>query len=118
MCHGVPGTWKNLSFCSTTPCSYPGETKWSISKGNFISIGAAVISNRNERAPDGLVADAHLSDGFMRLNIEQRLLSCSPSMVLTNQFKLCTGLSTVEAENVDEVVIVDADMIIRKQIVP
>ncbi|XP_048421501.1 uncharacterized protein LOC103959800 isoform X2 [Pyrus x bretschneideri] len=38
--------------------------------------------------------------------------------VLTNQFKLCTGLSTVEAENVDEVVIVDADMIIRKQIVP
>jgi ceramide kinase len=43
------------------------DLKWSRSKGRFLSIGAAVISCRNERAPDGLVADAHLSDGFLHL---------------------------------------------------
>lgn len=43
------------------------DLKWSSSKGRFLSIGAAVISCRNERAPDGLVADAHLSDGFLHL---------------------------------------------------
>ncbi|CAK9135127.1 unnamed protein product [Ilex paraguariensis] len=43
------------------------ETQWLRSKGRFLSIGAAVISCRNERAPDGLVADAHLSDGFLHL---------------------------------------------------
>ncbi|CAI9768241.1 unnamed protein product [Fraxinus pennsylvanica] len=42
-------------------------SRWLTSKGRFISVGAAVISCRNERAPDGLVADAHLSDGFMHL---------------------------------------------------
>ncbi|XP_010532231.1 PREDICTED: ceramide kinase isoform X2 [Tarenaya hassleriana] len=47
--------------------SCPEGTKWSRSRGRFLSIGAAVISNRNERAPDGLVADAHLSDGFVHL---------------------------------------------------
>ncbi|KAL8552504.1 hypothetical protein ACS0TY_001260 [Phlomoides rotata] len=41
--------------------------KWSRSKGRFLSVGAAVISCRNEKAPDGLVADAHLSDGFLHL---------------------------------------------------
>ncbi|KAL7146586.1 hypothetical protein ABFS83_06G051200 [Erythranthe nasuta] len=41
--------------------------KWSKSKGRFLSVGAAVISCRNEKAPDGLVADAHLSDGFLHL---------------------------------------------------
>lgn len=43
------------------------ESKWLRSKGHFLSIGGAVISCRNERAPDGLVADAHLSDGFLDL---------------------------------------------------
>ncbi|KAJ4731961.1 Diacylglycerol kinase, partial [Rhynchospora pubera] len=43
------------------------DFKWSKLKGRFLSIGAAVISCRNERAPDGLVADAHLSDGFLHL---------------------------------------------------
>jgi ceramide kinase len=43
------------------------DLKWSRSKGCFLSVGAAVISCRNERAPDGLVADAHLSDGFLHL---------------------------------------------------
>lgn len=42
-------------------------SRWLKSKGRFLSIGAAVISCRNERAPDGLVADAHLSDGFLHL---------------------------------------------------
>ncbi|XP_078162813.1 diacylglycerol kinase family protein isoform X2 [Carex rostrata] len=43
------------------------DFKWSRVKGRFLSVGAAVISCRNERAPDGLVADAHLSDGFLHL---------------------------------------------------
>lgn len=51
----------------TTPFSHAGETKWSSTKGRFLSVGAAVISCRNEKAPDGLVADAHLSDGFLHL---------------------------------------------------
>ncbi|KAK1409218.1 hypothetical protein QVD17_35743 [Tagetes erecta] len=43
------------------------ESNWVSVKGRFLSIGAAVISCRNEKAPDGLVADAHLSDGFLHL---------------------------------------------------
>lgn len=43
------------------------ESNWLRSKGRFLSVGAAVISCRNEKAPDGLVADAHLSDGFLHL---------------------------------------------------
>ncbi|GAB4858835.1 hypothetical protein Ancab_010313 [Ancistrocladus abbreviatus] len=43
------------------------RARWSNSRGHFLSVGAAVISCRNERAPDGLVADAHLSDGFLHL---------------------------------------------------
>nr|XP_043616757.1 ceramide kinase-like isoform X2 [Erigeron canadensis] len=43
------------------------ESKLVRVKGRFLSIGAAVISCRNEKAPDGLVADAHLSDGFLHL---------------------------------------------------
>ncbi|KAK2653436.1 hypothetical protein Ddye_013292 [Dipteronia dyeriana] len=50
-----------------TPYSRPEETRWLKSKGCFLSIGAAIMSNRNERAPDGLVIDAHLSDGFLHL---------------------------------------------------
>lgn len=45
----------------------PEETRWLRSKGRYLSIGAAIIACRNERAPDGLVADAHLSDGFLHL---------------------------------------------------
>lgn len=47
-----------------TICENP---KWVWSKGRFLSVGAAIISCRNERAPDGLVAEAHLSDGFLHL---------------------------------------------------
>ncbi|KAI4323726.1 hypothetical protein L6164_023309 [Bauhinia variegata] len=52
------------------PCSTPylcREGRWVKSKGRFLSVGAAVISCRNDKAPDGLVAEAHLSDGFLHL---------------------------------------------------
>uniref|UniRef100_A0A0D9VJ29 Ceramide kinase n=1 Tax=Leersia perrieri TaxID=77586 RepID=A0A0D9VJ29_9ORYZ len=54
----------NISGSSRTASENP---KWVWSNGHFLSVGAAVISCRNERAPDGLVADAHLSDGFLHL---------------------------------------------------
>ncbi|XP_062092213.1 ceramide kinase [Humulus lupulus] len=57
----------NRVGCRSTPYSHPRETRWRKSKGRYISVGAAIISNRNERAPDGLVADAHLADGFLHL---------------------------------------------------
>ncbi|XP_051143567.1 ceramide kinase [Andrographis paniculata] len=53
---GTPSTAGNLQ-----------GRKWSRTKGRFLSVGAAVISCRNEKAPDGLVADAHLSDGYLHL---------------------------------------------------
>lgn len=52
---------------SLTPHLHSEEGRWVRSKGRFLSVGAAVISCRNEKAPDGLVADAHLSDGFLHL---------------------------------------------------
>ena len=69
----------NCNVCCTKPIhgstndshataySRSGDLKWCSAKGKFLSVGAAVISNRNEKAPDGLVADAHLSDGFLHL---------------------------------------------------
>ncbi|KAL2558361.1 Ceramide kinase [Forsythia ovata] len=67
----------NCSVCNTKgvdtlvgppfPVPNSERSRWLRSKGRFISVGAAVISCRNEKAPDGLVADAHLSDGFMHL---------------------------------------------------
>ncbi|KAG5033483.1 hypothetical protein JHK85_017465 [Glycine max] len=56
-----------LRAISLTPHLNSEETRWARSKGRFLSVGAAVISCRNEKAPDGLVADAHLSDGFLHL---------------------------------------------------
>ncbi|XP_052174181.1 ceramide kinase isoform X2 [Diospyros lotus] len=62
----------NCSVCNTKamqpmPAQNLQDSRWVRSKGRFLSIGAAVISCRNERAPDGLVADAHLSDGLLDL---------------------------------------------------
>ncbi|CAO2839099.1 unnamed protein product [Amaranthus hypochondriacus] len=56
----------NCKVCSSP---YPDMTKskWMRCRGRFLSVGAAVISCRNERAPDGLVADAHLADGLLHL---------------------------------------------------
>lgn len=50
-----------------SPGIHSGGSRWLRSKGRFLSIGGAVISCRNGRAPDGLVADAHLADGFLHL---------------------------------------------------
>ncbi|GAV75704.1 DAGK_cat domain-containing protein [Cephalotus follicularis] len=58
---------ESMGFPRATPYSRPKETRWRRSRGHFLSVGAAIMSNRNERAPDGLVADAHLSDGFLHL---------------------------------------------------
>ena len=81
----------NCNVCNTKPvCSstrsppataYTSsqETRWLKSKGRFLSIGAAIMSNRNERAPDGLVADAHLSDGFLHLLL---IKDCSHALYL------------------------------------
>lgn len=61
----------NCKVCSPHKSANTGPhsdvLKWKKSKGRFLSVGAAVISCRNEKAPDGLVASAHLSDGFMHL---------------------------------------------------
>lgn len=43
------------------------DNRWCRSKGRYLSVGAAIISCRNGRAPDGLVSDAHLADGFLDL---------------------------------------------------
>lgn len=53
--------------CNLTPHLYSEKRRWVRSKGRFLSVGAAIISCRNEKAPDGLVVDAHLSDGFLHL---------------------------------------------------
>lgn len=63
----ICNTKPNLQHSHTGSHSRQDETRWLKSKGRFLSIGAAVISCRNEKAPDGLVADAHLSDGFLHL---------------------------------------------------
>ncbi|CAK9311160.1 unnamed protein product [Citrullus colocynthis] len=63
----ICNTKPNLQHSRTGSHSRQDETRWLKSKGRFLSIGAAVISCRNEKAPDGLVADAHLSDGFLHL---------------------------------------------------
>ncbi|CAI9091992.1 OLC1v1027119C1 [Oldenlandia corymbosa var. corymbosa] len=67
----------NCKVCNKKPVCSPSRSanmgpyskalRWKKSKGRFLSVGAAVISCRNEKAPDGLVADAHLSDGFLHL---------------------------------------------------
>ncbi|KAF8008708.1 hypothetical protein BT93_K2383 [Corymbia citriodora subsp. variegata] len=65
----------NCEICTANPAvssqskpdSHQGKMGWLNFKGRYLSIGAAIIACRNGRAPDGLVADAHLADGFMHL---------------------------------------------------
>ncbi|KVI07600.1 ATP-NAD kinase-like domain-containing protein, partial [Cynara cardunculus var. scolymus] len=62
LCHA------KCNVCNTNQTSDTlQESKLTRVRGRFLSIGAAVISCRNEKAPDGFVADAHLSDGFLDL---------------------------------------------------
>ena len=49
------------------PQTKPHASKWLKSKGPFLSVGAALMSCRNDKAPGGVVVDAHLSDGFLHL---------------------------------------------------
>ncbi|KAK8657877.1 hypothetical protein V6N13_036096 [Hibiscus sabdariffa] len=66
VCNTKP-VYSSTKCTPATPHLSAQETKWLKSRGRFLSVGAAIMSNRNERAPDGLVADAHLSDGFLHL---------------------------------------------------
>jgi ceramide kinase len=40
---------------------------WKTCHAKFHSIGAAVMSCRNEKAPEGVAAHAHLADGLLHL---------------------------------------------------
>ncbi|CAI5463310.1 unnamed protein product [Closterium sp. Yama58-4] len=40
---------------------------WRMVRGKFHSVGAAVMSCRNDKAPDGVAAQAHLADGNLHL---------------------------------------------------
>lgn len=68
----------NCEVCNT-PGSSMMKPKWLRSRGRFLSVGAAVISCRNERAPSGLVADAHLADGLLHLILIKK---CSHALYL------------------------------------
>ncbi|KAE8657186.1 Ceramide kinase [Hibiscus syriacus] len=73
VCNTKP-VYSSAKSTAATPYISAQETKWLKSKGRFLSVGAAIMSNRNERAPDGLVADAHLSDvGGEGREIEEEL---------------------------------------------
>ncbi|KAJ7540783.1 hypothetical protein O6H91_10G030700 [Diphasiastrum complanatum] len=51
---------------SKTPFGWE-TARWRTSHGIFQSVGAAVMSCRNDKAPDGMVAHAHLADGLLDL---------------------------------------------------
>ena len=44
-----------------------GLPRWKTIRANFHSIGAAVMSCRNDKAPEGVAAHAHLADGLLHL---------------------------------------------------
>lgn len=67
ICQGTAKSKEIADTSITNPIPGTQDASWLRSKGHFLSVGAAVISCRNERAPDGLVADAHLADGFLHL---------------------------------------------------
>eukprot|EP00249_Psilotum_nudum_P006309 c19625_g1_i1 orf=328-2562(-) len=50
---------------STIPVSQ--TPRWQSVRGRFLSVGAAVLSCRNDKAPDGVAAHAHLADGLLDL---------------------------------------------------
>lgn len=43
------------------------KPRWRSLRGSFHSVGGAVMSCRNDKAPDGLAAHAHLADGLLHL---------------------------------------------------
>ncbi|KAK9095220.1 hypothetical protein Scep_026689 [Stephania cephalantha] len=66
VCNEVGSTAQMLKNAANHGMQFK-DARWLRSKGRFLSVGAAIISCRNERAPDGLVADAHLADGLLHL---------------------------------------------------
>ncbi|XP_057861117.1 ceramide kinase isoform X1 [Cryptomeria japonica] len=71
-----------LEMLSHTRSQIP---RWLKAKGLFLSVGAAVMSCRNEKAPDGVVANAHLADGFLHLVL---IRECSRASYLWHLLKL------------------------------
>lgn len=67
------------------PQTKPHASKWLKSKGPFLSVGAALMSCRNDKAPDGVVADAHLADGFLHLVL---IKDCSHASYLRHLLRL------------------------------
>lgn len=59
--------------------------RWTTIKGNFHSVGAAVMSCRNEKAPDGVAAHAHLADGRLHLIL---IRECSRAEYLLQLLRL------------------------------
>ncbi|CAM6089143.1 unnamed protein product [Calypogeia fissa] len=67
--------WNHLvSEDDEAPSQRLPKPKWRTIQDSFHSVGAAVMSCRNDKAPDGLVAHAHLSDGLLDLIL---IKSCS-----------------------------------------
>ncbi|KAH9300060.1 hypothetical protein KI387_011643, partial [Taxus chinensis] len=63
----------------------PQLPRWLKVKGLFLGVGAAVMSCRNEKAPDGVVANAHLADGFLHLVL---IRDCSRASFLRHLLQL------------------------------
>lgn len=59
--------FSDLDDSSSSSVALQKKPRWRCSKGSFISVGAAVISCRNDKAPNGVAATAHLADGFLHL---------------------------------------------------
>jgi ceramide kinase len=59
--------------------------KWQTRRGKFHSVGAAIMSCRNDKAPDGVAAHAHLADGFLHLIL---IRECSRPAHLRSVFSM------------------------------
>lgn len=59
--------------------------RWKRFRGAFVSVGAAVISCRNDKAPNGIAASAHLADGLLHLILVRE---CSRLAYLRHLIKL------------------------------
>ncbi|XP_047322991.1 ceramide kinase-like isoform X2 [Impatiens glandulifera] len=94
---------KSTSTTLQIPTLFPSqdteETRWVKTRGRYLSVGAAIISCRNERAPDGLVAEAHLSDGFLHLIL---IKDCPHALYLWHLTQLARkGGNPLESEFVE-----------------
>lgn len=72
------------------PGHQSAKPRWRTRLDSFHSIGAAVMSCRNDKAPDGLSAHAHLADGLLHLIL---IKSCSRPNYL--RYGFCMRLTFV-----------------------